>query len=404
MIDYLQAQQMILERVTPRHILRLPLFAARNLSLAEDVRTPFPLPRFDHSAVDGYAIRAADTITASMLNTVTLNVTSEVRTGFAPEQSVTTGTAVKIFTGAMLPDGADTVVMLEDVQRTGSAIRLSLPVPVNKNIRRAGEEFSAGDVCMQAEQKLTPPALSLLAALGLESVPVHTAPRIALIVTGSELVEPGQSLGPAQIYNSNRYGIEAALAELGLAVSLMFISGDNENELTTALSDALKDADVVVTSGGVSVGDVDYVKPALLTLGARIHFDQVAIKPGKPFVFSTLKDKFIFGLPGNPVSALVTYLLFVKPALARMMGQRNPPPQIEHCTLACDVTKKNTRTEFVRGRFVKNTTGRVVEPCRGQESHMLGGLVSADALIILDGEPRVLAAGEEVSVMPIEWT
>jgi molybdopterin molybdotransferase len=282
-------------------------------------------------------------------------------------------------------------------------IVLVAPAAPHKNIRRVGEEFAAGSTCLRAKQKLTPPTVALLASLGMESVRVHSAPRIALVITGSELVEPGQALGPAKIYNSNRYGIEAALADIGLSVTSLFITADHENELRDTLRNAVQQADVILTSGGVSVGDVDYVKPALLSLGATIHFDKVAIKPGKPFVFATLDEKFFFGLPGNPVSALVTYLLFVKPALVKMLGSRSFLPSHRTASLGCDVQKRNPRTEFVRGRFADDT-GNTIEPCRGQESHMLGGLASADAMIVLEGEPRMLRMGEEVEVMPISWS
>jgi len=404
MLGYFEAQQAILERVRSRPVVQLPLLAARNLILAEDAHAPFPLPRFDHSAVDGYALRAADTLHASTESPAKLQVLSAVRTGSVADKEVTAGAVIQVFTGAMLPAGADTVVMVEDVERRGSEILIAAHAAPDKNIRRTGEEFSAGATCLRAGQQLTPPALSLLASLGMGHVPVHDAPRIALLITGSELIEPGLPLGPAQIYNSNRYGLESALDDMGLTVTALHVAEDHESELQKQLGEAMKRADVVLTSGGVSVGDVDFVKPALLSLGAVIHFDKVAIKPGKPFVFATLGDKFIFGMPGNPVSALVTFLLFVKPALAKMLGRAEHLPRITHASLGCDIKKRSPRTEFVRGQFRTLEPTRIVEPCRGQESHMLGGLATADVLIILDGEPRIVREGDQVQVMPINWT
>ncbi len=404
MISFNEAQNIIL-----KHVKLLPpetrlLAESRNYCLAEDIRAPFPVPRFDHSAVDGYAIRAADVASSNGDNPVLLKVIGTVKTGDIACDFVTPGCAIRIFTGAMLPRGADTVVMVEDVVFTNDSIQILTPIKTNKNIRRTGEEFAKDSICLHKSMKLTPAAIGLAATLGIQQVRVYRMPRVALVITGSELVEPGNPLGDAQIYDSNRYALTAALAELGIEHILTRTSKDDPQELQLSLEQALREVDVVITSGGASVGDVDYVKPALQAIGAILQFDNVAIKPGKPTIFATLEDKLILGLPGNPVSALVTFLLFVKPALRKMTGHAGESNLTHVATLEGSLTKRTPRTEFVRARAFRKDDVSFVTPCIGQESHMLGGLAAADSLIIFDGEPRTLNNRSQVRVLPILWS
>lgn len=404
MISFNEAQSIIL-----KHVKLLPretklLAESRNCYLAEDICAPFPVPRFDHSAVDGYAIRAADVASANDETPVTLKVIGTVKTGNVASDHLTPRCAIRIFTGAMLPPGADTVVMVEDVVFTNDSIHISAPIKTNKNIRRTGEEFAKDSICLPKSTKLTPAAIGLTATLGIQHVHVHRKPRVALLITGSELVAPGTPLGDAQIYDSNRFALTAALSDLGIEHVLTYASKDDQQTLQNCIVQALHEADVVITSGGASVGDVDYVKPALQAIGATIQFDKVAIKPGKPTVFATLEDKLILGLPGNPVSALVTYLLFVKPALQKMMGCTVESNIGHFATLEGNLTKRTPRTEFVRAKSSLKDEVSLVTPCIGQESHMLGGLVTADSLIIFDGEPRPLTNRSQVQVLPILWS
>lgn len=404
MISYSEAQAIILDQVRPISIEMRPLEKARNLYLAKNVCAPFPIPRFDHSAVDGYAIKASDVSSAHNENPVSLKVIGTVKTGDVALETLSSGTAIRIFTGAMIPPGANTVVMVEDVLLANDTIQVSSPINTDKNIRRTGEEFAKDSICLSRSTKLTPAAIGLAATLGLSHVSVYQKPRVSLVITGSELVEPGVPLSDAQIYDSNRFALTAALAELGIECILTQSIRDDEKALRLCLEQALREADVVITSGGASVGDVDYVKPALREMGATIHFDKVAIKPGKPTVFATLADKLILGLPGNPVSALVTFLLFVKPTLQKMMGRSIEAHGVQFATLDGTLTKRTPRTEFVRAKTTVNNDVTVVTPCSGQESHMLGGLVTADSLIIFDGEPRTLGDQSQVKVLPILWS
>ncbi len=404
MIDFREAQAIVNEMVKPLSVEVLPLSAARNCFLAEELRAPFPIPRFDHSAVDGYAVRSEDIKLATSENQITLSVIDTVKTGHRSSVSLKPGCAIRIFTGAMLPQGADTVVMVEDVACENDVIRVAVAQKANKNIRRTGEEFVKDAVCLAAHTKLGPAAIGLAATLGVEQVQVYRKPRVALLITGSELVAPGRPIEEGQIYDSNRYALTAALGELGLEDITTRTILDDQTAIQLEIEAALKNADVVITSGGASVGDVDYVKPAILALGGTIHFDKVAIKPGKPTVFSTVFGKPVFGLPGNPVSALVTYLLFVRPALLKMLGCLSEPNSLRTAMLNGTLSKRSSRTEFARARLTFDGRDEIATPCSGQESHMLGGLVSANAFIIFEGEAGSLADRSRIPILPIQWS
>jgi len=403
-ISYPEAQAIVLKHCSPLGIESRPLATARNFILAADIRTPFQLPRFDHSAVDGYAIRTDDVAAASTNNPIRLQVIDTVKTGYRAVTPVTQGCAVRIFTGAMLPEGVDGVVMVEDVEFKDEFIQLTAPLKSNKNIRRTGEEFAEGEVCLRSGSRLTPPAIGLAATLGCRNVTVYRKPRIAVIVTGSELVDLGLPLGEAQIYDSNRIALTAALCELGIDDVTAFTCPDDETSTRERIVSAFRDADIVITSGGASVGDVDYVKPAITNLGGTIHFDKVAIKPGKPTVFAEVAGNPLFGLPGNPVSALVTYLLFVRPALLKIMGDIREPFETFLATLSSAISKRSARTEFVRARKSSSGDRTIVTPCSGQESHMMGGLAAADSLIVFEGEAGSLPAGSAVCAISIGWS
>ena len=404
MISFREAQAIILE-----HIEQLPreerlLSDARNCFLAEELRAPFPVPRFDHSAVDGFAIKSEDIKNATDKTPVSLRVIDTVKTGQPATIAVKPNCAIRIFTGAMLPPEADAVVMVEDVEFEDDTIRVSTAQKANKNIRRIGEEFIEDAVCLPYSTRLTPAAIGLAATLGMNRVHVHRKPHVAVLITGSELVEPGLPLLDAQIYDSNQFALVAALSELGVDHIATHTCQDDQAAIRLQIESALRDADIVITSGGASVGDVDYIKPVILELGGTIYFDKVAIKPGKPTVFATVTSKPVFGLPGNPVSALVTYLLFVKPALLRMLGDVSKSNQLRSAILNGTLTKRSSRAEFVRAKLSYEGNDAIATPCVGQESHMLGGLVTTNALIVFEGDAGALPDGSRVTVLPIQWS
>jgi molybdopterin molybdotransferase len=280
-------------------------------------------------------------------------------------------------------------------------------VRMGENIRRAGEEFQAGDEVLPAGVRVTPPVVGLLAALGLTSAHVRRKPRVALVVTGSELALPGEPLRPGQIYDANSHALQAALASGGIDRCAVYHAVDDPGILQDRLREALHAAEVVLTIGGVSVGDYDFVKDAGAALGITTHFWSVAIKPAKPTYFGTLgsgrQKRYLFGLPGNPVSALVAYYYFVRPSLRQLMGQPADDTLSLYAELGSDLKKKAGREELVRGIASLEGDRLLVQSAEGQESHMLGGLSQANCIIRFPLELERLAAGSRVRIDLLEW-
>ncbi|MGE5618767.1 MAG: gephyrin-like molybdotransferase Glp [Sphingomonadaceae bacterium] len=368
----------------------LPLVEARGRVLARDLFADADLPPFPSSAVDGYAVIASD-------QSPTRRVLAEVTAGSAGEVAVTPGTAVRTMTGAPVAPGADAVVMVEHVQERGSEIALTRPVRPGENVNRAGQDVQSGQLVLPRGSILGAPEVGLLAALGQRAVEIFRRPRVAVLSTGDELVEPWEEAGPAKIRDSNRYALMAAVeAAGGIPVSLG-MAKDVRSEQQERIRRGLEEADVVITSGGVSMGVRDLVKGILEEMGT-VHFGRVSIKPGKPFTFGTVGRKLVFGLPGFPVSSLVTFELFVRPALLKMQGCRNVTrPRVE-AILDHDVNPAADRSEYQRavvrwedGRLEASTTGL-------QSSGRLLSMTGANALLVFaPGEKRL--AGESVTAI-----
>lgn len=410
MISFEDARAAVWERAAPvGRPVAVSLAKAAGYFLATDVKAPEDIPNFDNAAMDGYAVRAADVACAADGSPVNLRLVGESAAGRHICPPLGWGEAVRVFTGGMLPVGADAVVMQEFCKAGGGKVAVSRTVVTGENVRRRGEEFRAGDRLLAAGTLITPAVVGLAAAAGERIVKVYPKPRVSLIVTGEELVRPGVKRGPGKIYDSNSFALSAALGALGLRAGKTLFCGDEENVLTAALQEALAVSDVVITTGGVSVGDYDFVPRIAGRLGVIVHFHKVAIKPGKPLFFGSLGGtsqdggQLLFGLPGNPVAALVTYHQFVKPALLKMMGALDPGEDVREATLTVPLKKKVGRLEFVRGRLGREGGKLVVRPTRAQESHMLGGLVAADCLIHFPAEAERLAPGERVTVTVLRW-
>ncbi len=372
---------------------------------------PFAVPRFDNTAVDGYALRLADIAQASPDNPVALKIAGQVRAGERPPATLAPGTALKVMTGAPLGGEVDAVVMHEDTTISDDAVQFRAAARPGENIRRAGEEFRAGQTVFAHGTKISPPVIGLLASFGLTMVPAYDTPRVALVVTGDEIVTPGHPLELGQIYDSNSAALAAACRALGVSAVSRLHSQDDLHALTRDLERALFSADVVITVGGASAGDFDYVLPALRRLGVSVHHARVAMKPGKPNLFATLVDpqdplheKLIFGLPGNPVAALLSFHLFVRPALLLMMGATDVEPLCFSAMLGGGLTKKPGRLEFVRARLAHENGSIIAYPTRGQESHMLGGLAPASGLIHFPAASEHLAQGQSVLVELLSWS
>ncbi|WP_285762895.1 molybdopterin molybdotransferase MoeA [Biformimicrobium ophioploci] len=377
----------------------VPLTNAAGRVLAEPVISAVNLPPCDNSAMDGYALRFADAAAGQPLELI-----GKSFAGAPFEGVVNPGTCVRIMTGAAMPAGADTVVMQENVQAEAESIHLRTEVRAGDHVRRRGEDVAEGQTLLEAGTHISVAHIALLAAAGIGTVTVKRRPCIALFSTGDELRQPGEPLAEGDIYDSNRVALKAALQELDLETLDLGILPDNRDAITRALQKAAREADAVITSGGVSVGEADYTREVLEAQG-EIGFWKVAMKPGKPFAFGRIQGTPFFGLPGNPVSALVTFYQLVLPALTVMCGSSWNGPATMQAKLLKPLKKKPGRTDFQRGifRFVQED-GRgelVVEPVGAQGSHILTGLAAANCFIVLARDSGNADAGDTVTIEPL---
>ncbi len=409
MLSYDEALAKVLALAAPLPTAIVRLEDCLGYTLAEPIAVKFDLPSFDNSAVDGYGVYVDDLRDASEDNPVKLKLLGEMRAGKADEFHQQRGTAIKILTGAIVPASTEGVVMREFCREADGHVIVSASINAGENIRRRGGEVRAGDTVLTAGTRIDPAVLALIATVGAERATVYRKPRLAIVVTGDELVPPGTELKPGQIFDSNSYGLKAALKCIGVDECQVFYAKDTPSETREAFSSALKFADVVISSGGVSVGEHDYVKDALQELKVETVFWRIAIKPGKPVFFGTLASntderKLVFGLPGNPVSVLVTYHQFVKPALKQMMGVTDVTPAIYRAKLATAIRKKPGRLDFMRGKLKQSSdSGLSVTPVKGQDSHMLTGLAAANSLLHFAADAGELDVGEEIPVQFLNW-
>ena len=390
------------ERLPVEHV---PLLQSTGRVLAEAVCADTDLPPFDNAAVDGYAVQAKDTIGAARENRVRLRTLDAVPAGAPARQNVRPGTAARVMTGGPLPPGADAMVMIEDTGHSEAGwVEIRAEARSEQHVRRRGEEMRCGDQALSAGTLLRPAEVGMLATLGVAAVPVYRQARVAIVTTGDEIVDivAGQLPPPGHIRNSNRYMLAALVQEAGAALHSLTHVRDDLAAMEAAFQTlAAPDtgADVILTAGGVSVGDRDFVKPALERLG-RLDLWRVAIKPGKPLAFGSIGKTLFFGLPGNPVSAMVTFELFVRPALWKMAGRTAlERPRIQ-ATLTHPISHVPGRREYVRavtrtdeGRFLTTPTGAA------QGSGMLGSLTAANSLLIVPTDAERLPAQSLVEVL-----
>jgi molybdopterin molybdotransferase len=396
-IEIDEARRIVLERAAPLPGEQVALGDALGRVLGEEVHSTAAVPPFDSSAMDGYALRHSDVRTAGRQRPVTLKVVGESRAGRPAARPVERGEAIAISTGAAIPRGADAVVAVEQTRQGDAHVEVLAKTEPRANVRFAGEDIGAGVQVLTAGCTLGPAELGVLASLGRPQVTCARRARVSLIATGDELTEPGRPLRSGAIYNSNVPSISALTRLAGAELCACATVGDGLRETSDAIADAIAQADVVVLCGGVSVGAHDHVRPALAGLGAQERFWGVALKPGKPTLFATRGETLVFGLPGNPVSAMVTFALFVAPAL-RALGGASSVRRRTTATLTRDHAKAPGRAHALRCRLLLSEQGWRAEPTGEQGSHVLTSMLGADALAIIPAQSGSVAAGARVEI------
>ncbi len=385
----------------------IPLDVLIGRVLAEPIIAPVDLPLFDNSAVDGYALRWADTKRAP----VELTCIGEIAAGDSVNYEIGAGECVRVFTGSRLPFGGDAIVMLEHTECDGNRVTVKQAVEKEAGIRRQGEEMPKGNPVFPEWSLfdpviITPSVLGVLSSFGITRAEVFKRPRVSVIGTGSELVPPGNELCPGQIYESNSRSIAAAVELLGCQVQLVKNVKDDVDEIRRTLENALMISDVVITCGGVSVGDHDVVRQCADGLGVKEIFWRIDLRPGKPFYFGKgAQEQLVFGLPGNPVSALVTYLALVRPSLKKMMGVGSVvalSTVLARTTL--DIRKAKGRTEILRSVAHRGGNGDLwLEPVGQKGSHIMTALAYSTHMIVLDEDVEFVQEGHVVNAVPIVW-
>jgi molybdopterin molybdotransferase len=394
MLDLETAVARVLAALPAPQTERIPLAESAGRILVETIISTLDLPAFDNSAMDGYAVRAAEVGEAKADAPIRLRLRTRIPAGETFSGELLPGECARLFTGAPLPRGADAVVMQEDTRLAGEEVLICDAVQPGENVRFQGEDIRQGATLVEAGEVLGPGKLCLLAATGVGAVGVGRQPEIGLVATGSELREAGQPLAPGQIYESNRAMLAPLVTQAGGVAKIYPLVSDTLEATRTAVETAFSECDLVITSGGVSVGEMDFVKPAFESLGGELQFWKVAIRPGKPFVFGRRGDKFLFGLPGNPVSAFVTFLLLVRPALRSWQGAREVSLPAQPGVLGEPITNAGDRRHFVRVRV--DADGRVFSAGK-QASHALASLAKADGLLAVPPD-TTWPAGTSVSV------
>ena len=394
LLSIAEAQQLVLERTEPLPAENVSLEGAARRVLAEPARAEIDLPPFPSSAMDGYAVRGDETPGR-------LRIEARIAAGNPATAALESGQAMGIATGGVVPDGADAVIPIEYVVEHGNEIEIGSAVERGDNVRPRGGDIRAGEVVVEAGSVLTPARLGALAAAGIQQVRCARRPRAAVLPTGTELRRPGEPLAAGEIYEANGLILSAQLEAAGAVVELMPAVGDDEAAHRGALEHAL-DADVVVTSGGVSVGPHDLVRRVEAELGVEEVFWRVSVKPGKPIAFGVRERTLVFGLPGNPVSALVGFMLFVEPAIRALQGVPDPLPRFDRGRLVAARRRNSERDELVRARLRRSEDGPLLEPLTGQESHMIARSAAADALVFVPRGDGELSDGASVDYLRLE--
>ena len=402
MISVDEAKKIIEQHVKSVETEEVQLLSAHGRVLAADIVAREDIPQADNSSMDGFALRASDTSGAADGSPIALSVVHEVAAGQVLNRALVPQTTVRIMTGATIPQGADAVIEQEAVSSNNGSVVLQKPVSPGRNIRRKGEDIKSGNTALPKGTMLRAAHLGVLASLGISMVRVAKKPSAAFLTTGNELVGVDERLSPGKIRNSNALTLSGLLAESGCVPVSLGVASDREDDLDAKIDEGLA-YDVLITSGGVSVGKYDLVLNVMQKKGVDIKFWKVNLKPGMPCAFGTRSKQdgsqvLVFCLPGNPVSTMVTFLQFVRPALFQMMGKMNESPEKFHATLEHDIRKEDSKRHFSRG-IVQNVNGKLLVRTTGtQSSGALTSLVRANCLVIIPEEARLLRAGDAVEI------
>ena len=401
MISADEALRIVLENVTPLGVERVPILAGLGRVLAEEIHSPRDIPGFDNSAMDGYAVRAADIATASESNPVSLKVIETVGAGTMPTRRVEPGTAIRTMTGAPIAAGADAIIQVERTRGSDSKVEILASAEARAFIRPRGEDLRAGELLMSAGKVLSASDLGTLASLNRSMLDVYRKPQVAIVATGDELVDVDQIPTGAQIVNSNAYALAAAIAEAGGDPTILKIARDTIEDTRERLSEAMR-FDVVFSTGGVSAGEFDHVKGVMDKLGMRVLFHGVAQRPGRPLKFGIMAERPVFGLPGNPVSTMVCFYLYARPALRKMGG--HPRLGLPRVKVICgaDIKLANNLTEFVRVRLGRKEGEIYATPTGNQGSGILSSLSRADALLIGTARENLFKAGSPATALLLD--
>lgn len=392
MLNFIQARQTILDHISPLPSENVSLLDAANRILAQDVCAPCPMPAWDNSAMDGFAVRHQDCIPEAALT-----ISDYIPAGATSDLTVAPGTATRIMTGAAVPDGADAIIPFEDTDEINGSIHIKKTVKPGDHIRQRGEDIVAGECILRQNDLLRSAEIALLASFNQTVVPVYRRPSVAILATGDELVEPGVKPQRGQIVNCNSLALAADLKKLGALPMLLGIARDNMESHLEKIAQGLE-ADVLITSAGVSAGDRDLVREALDRHGVKPVFWKVNIKPGRPTAFALNGTKPVFSLPGNPVSTMLTFEELVKPALLKMVGHRQPIQPTFKAVLTKNANRRNDRTRFLRVVVSNGPDGYQVCSAGNQETGILKTMIKANGLAILPPGDELVQAGSEVDV------
>ncbi|MEW6455463.1 MAG: gephyrin-like molybdotransferase Glp [Acidobacteriota bacterium] len=404
MVSFEEALSIILSKINPLESKETELLNCLDLVLQEDVISPIDIPPFNNSAMDGYAVRSEDIKRASFEKPVVLEVIEELWAGKKTKCKIGERKAVKIMTGAPIPEGADTVVKVEDTKKIVDRkeyVKIFVSQSPGENIRLAGENVKRGELILSKGRVLGPAEIGMAASLGLTKLKVIRKPKIAVIATGNELVKPGKKLKEFMIYESNLYALASLIKKYSGIPINMGIARDNLAKIKDKINHAIMKSDLILTSAGVSVGEYDFVREALISINGNIYFWQVAVKPGKPLVFGEVHGKPLFGLPGNPVSNITSFLLFVRPAILKMMGKKPENLPIVKAILEEEIKKKGGRRHFLRGIIRFDGDRAFVKTTGPQGSGILKSMVLANCLIVIPEDVKFIPHGEKIDCLLI---